>query len=250
MSQKLVLVVDPSTETIRRVQEALAESDYMVVSAKDSHEARTIISSEKIDLMLSSTSLPRGNGYDLARHLHQEQETALIFLLAGGYEVYNVDRAERVGVIGRISKPFSVGGLRTKLESVLGNLDAAGPHQDAELPVLDVAPVDAAQPEPELSEYEPLISTERIATIIPRNYEEVPKVSVDASVVSPAIERAVLAIIPEVVEVVLAKSLHNSSAFRDLIAVSVDEAVRKQLPEIARSVVAERLAEIEAANDS
>ena len=53
-------------------------------------------------------------------------------------------------------------------------------------------------------------------------------------------------VLPEVVEIVLRRSLQTSPAFRDLVEVAVDEAVRAHLPTIARQMVQDRLAEIEA----
>ena len=55
--------------------------------------------------------------------------------------------------------------------------------------------------------------------------------------------------LPEVVEAVLTRALERSPAFRDLVEGAVDEAVRAQLGSIARRVVRERLAEIEAGGD-
>jgi hypothetical protein len=63
------------------------------------------------------------------------------------------------------------------------------------------------------------------------------------------IERAILEMLPEVVEIVMAKAFTHSRSFRDLLEVAVDEAVREQLPGIARRVIRERLAEIEAAGE-
>ena len=76
-----------------------------------------------------------------------------------------------------------------------------------------------------------------------------PPVRVDPAVVQPAVERAILEVLPEVVEVVLRQALATSPGFRDLVEAAVDEAVRAQLAPIARSVVRERLAELEAASD-
>ncbi len=56
-------------------------------------------------------------------------------------------------------------------------------------------------------------------------------------------------VLPEVVEAVLRQALVSSPAFRDLVSVAVEEAVRNQLPAIAARVVEARLAEIESSSD-
>ena len=64
--------------------------------------------------------------------------------------------------------------------------------------------------------------------------------------IGPAIERAILEVLPEVVDVVLRRVLQSSSSFRDLVEVAVDEAVRAQVPAIAQRLVQERLSELAA----
>ena len=89
------------------------------------------------------------------------------------------------------------------------------------------------------------VSSERVATFLPREYQDVPIVAVDAEVVGPALERAVMEVLPEVVEAVLRNTMVTSPAFRELLSVAVEEAVRTQLPAIASRVVEDRLAVLE-----
>jgi hypothetical protein len=95
----------------------------------------------------------------------------------------------------------------------------------------------------------PSVADERVASFLPREWRTYPPVRVDPEVVGPAVERAILEVLPEVVEAVLNKALLRSSALRDLVEVAVDEAVRAQIGPIARRVVRERLAELEAVGD-
>jgi hypothetical protein len=96
----------------------------------------------------------------------------------------------------------------------------------------------------------PPISEERLATFLPRDYQDVPLVQVDPDVVGPAVERAILEVLPEVVEAVLRHALGSSTAFRNLVSAAVDESVRETLPDIAAKVVRERLALLEARSDA
>lgn len=243
MSHRFVLVVDPNPLTHRRVVEALSDAGLEIISARDAPEAEQKARGRKIALLLAATVLPRGNGYDLARSLRLQSPDLVVYLLSGGFEVYNPDRGREAGVSGHIPKPFSSGLLRDVVAGSLG-LDKgrtadAPPREDATAEV-QVEAADPALP------YAPPSSGDRIATFLPRDYAQVPLVRVDPSVVFPAMERAILEVLPEVVEVVLRRALTSSSSFRDLVEVAVDEAVRAQLPAIARRVVAERLTELEA----
>jgi hypothetical protein len=58
-------------------------------------------------------------------------------------------------------------------------------------------------------------------------------------------ERAILAVLPEVVEIIINKAITTSPAFREMVEVAVEAALREELPGIARKVIRERMAEIE-----
>ncbi len=261
MSQPYVLVVDPNPTTARRVHDALNGSAFGFLSARDAHEAAAASAGHDLAVVLSSASLPRGNGYDLARQIREDHPAAAIFLLAGGFEVYNQQRADEAGVTGQVRKPFSVEGLRAHLEQVLGPLgprpaDATDPGDVAvdgsleELgstaiePLVTTEPITPVAATPRVGSAPPA-SDERVASFLPRDYQELEPVAVDPDIVGPALERAILEVLPEVVQRVLRHSLASTPAFRDLVEVAVEDAVRAQLPDIAERVVRERLRERE-----
>jgi DNA-binding NarL/FixJ family response regulator len=78
-------------------------------------------------------------------------------------------------------------------------------------------------------QYRPPTSSERIATFLPRDYEELPRVAVDPAVVGPAVEQAILEVLPEVVETVLRRTLETSGTLRSIVEAAVEEAIKKEL---------------------
>lgn len=280
MLPSAVLVVDSSPITANRVREALAGSGLELVIAADRAEAELALARPDLGLLLVSSHYPGGDGYDFAARAHVRHADAVIYLLCGSADSFDSARASALGIDGAILRPFSVETVRRHIEAVYGPL-----HE--EMPLLDVTPdsiedddtaeeavefgpgdvVDIVDPvdfteavdEPHVLDNDairavepdpqPAIGDERVASFIPRDWRTHPPVRVDAKVVGPAIERAILELLPEVVEVVLAKAFLSSRSFRDLLEVAVDEAVRDQLPAIARKVIRERLAEIEAAGE-
>jgi DNA-binding response OmpR family regulator len=78
-------------------------------------------------------------------------------------------------------------------------------------------------------QYRPPTSSERIATFLPRDYEDLPRVAVDPAVVGPAVEQAILEVLPEVVETVLRRTLETSGTLRDIVDAAVEEAVKKAI---------------------
>lgn len=257
-----MLVVDASPLSARRVQEALRGTPFAVVVAATHAEAERAVEVGGIAVALAALSFPGGNGYDLARAVKARNPEAVVFLLCGGFEVFNGERADAAGVYGRINRPFTVDALVRHLEAALGPLvggDAA-PGAPTPAPVA-YEPVPQRPREPEIQAYDgpiapapepaprPAVGDERMASFLPREWRSHPPVRVDPEVVGPAIERAILEVLPEVVEVVLNKALLRSPALRDLVEVAVDEAVRAQIGPIARRVIRERLAEIEAVGE-
>ncbi|MDP2305934.1 MAG: response regulator [Pseudomonadota bacterium] len=281
MPTRTVLVVDASPLSARRVQEALRGTGFTVVVAANNADAEVAVEAGGISVALAALSFPGGNGYDLARVVKTRSPEAVVFLLCGGFEVFNGERADQVGVYGRINRPFAVDTLVRHLEAALGPLAPGGgtdtPAPSSEFdPVLPIrrppvvvnnpAPVEPADtiqaydgpmapaPAPAAAlddgaSPRTSVGDERLASFLPREWRSHPPVRVDPDVVGPALERAILEVLPEVVEVILNKALSRSPALRDLIEVAVDEAVRAQIGPIARRVIRERLAEIEAGGE-
>ncbi len=260
MAGPVVLVVDPVSQTAERVAQALVGTRYVVRAAKDATEADRELQTEGVIALIAAITLPRGTGYEVARAARARHPEAAIFLVTGGFDVYNADRAAEHGVHGRLSRPLSVEVVRRQLEAVLGPLSAEDDPVDASaaleaLPEVEPEPLPvpaAAQPAapPRASapvEPTPAVGDERIASFLPRDWRTHPPVTVDPAVVAPAVERAILAVLPEVVEAVLNKAILSSAPFREMVEVAVEEALREELPAITRRVIRERMAEIERA---
>jgi len=252
-----VLVVDSAPQTAERAASALVGTGLVVRAARDAEEAEQALGADDVVAVLASVRFPRGNGYDLARQVRLRRPAAAVFLLCGGFDVYNADRAAEVGVNGRVNRPFSPEGLRGQIEAALGAFPSADlasiegleaitevESTPAESATSAPRPVVEGLPGPVL---QPPGSDERVATFLPRDWRSLPPVKVDPNVVAPAMEKAILAVLPEVVDAVLNKALATSPALREMLEVAVEQAVREALPLLARRVVLERLAELEAA---
>ena len=235
MSRKTVLVVDPNPANHRRAQEAFRGSGFPMIFAKSQSEAVQAAGTETVDLILSAVRLPKGTGYDLARSMREKYPAALVYLMAGGFDVYDEARATESGVDGKIAVPFTAASLRARVEEAIGPLALGLP----ELSSVDIAPIDdvpsydapIATYDGPLAEPTPVVpdSDERMASFLPRDFRQPEPVAVDPAVVGPALERAILEVLPEVVEGVLRNTLVSSPDFRDLVAKAVENAVKEEL---------------------
>lgn len=228
---RTVLVVDPSPLSARRAEEALRGTGFEVMPASTLSEAEAALDGREVSVTLAALSFPRGNGYDLARMVRARHPEAVVFLLSGAFEVYNQERARSCGVHGRIPRPFSSDVLRRHLEGVLGPLGEGSPSPTP------------AEPPPEPPRTPPHVPTseERLATFLPRDYRSAPPVTVDPQLIGPPLERAILEVLPEVVEAVLSQAVHHSPAFRDLVTLAVEDAVRLELERVVQRAVDQAL---------
>ncbi len=167
--------------------------------------------------------------YDLARAMRERYPAALVYLLAGGFDVYDEVRATECGVDGKISVPFTARSLRSKVEEAIGLVGFGLP----EITSPDLSELPDAVPSYDGPLVGPRhnvpVSEERLATFLPRDFRQPEPVSVDPEVVGPALERAILEVLPEVVEGVLRNALVSSPEFREIVAQAVEKAVKEEL---------------------
>jgi hypothetical protein len=265
MPLSTVLVLHPDPPTVQRIQAALVGRADKILHSAVATRARELGVGQDVALVVVAASLRGASGYALAGEFKEMWPAASVVLTTSGFEVFDKGRAKDVGVAGHIRQGFQADAFLALVESLVGPLPlkdapAAESSDDLGAP-LSLVP-SALEPIPSLSAStsrgrsgavpapRPPVSEERLATFLPRDYRQVPLVRVDPDVVGPAVERAILEVLPEVVEAVLRTALGSSAAFRDLVGASVDEAVREALPEIATRVVRERLTQLEAHADT
>lgn len=227
---KTALVVHPNPNTQRRAQQALGSLGFRVVSASGVRESMVQAGSVSVDVVLSGVRLPDGSGYELARNLRESHPAALVYLLSGGFDVYDTDQAASCGVDGRVSVPFTTDSLKTRIEASLGPLtveEDAGDPLSYKGPLMvddEPTPLGAAT-----HQHSPPVSSERMASFVPRDGQQPETVAVDPAVVGPALERAILEVLPEVVEGVLRTALATNPDFRGLVEKAVQDAVAEKL---------------------
>jgi CheY-like chemotaxis protein len=262
MSLSTVLVIHPDPNLAQSVRVALDGVCEQVLHATCATNLQELTSGVDMALVVVAATLRGANGYAAAAEVKESWPAASVILTTNGFEVFDQRRAKLSGVGGHVRQPFTPESFRTAVESLVGELapvtasasPAAGRDDDGLGSPLSLTP-SALQPVPSLAPSaaplpSPPVSNERLATFLPRDYRQVPLVQVDPEVVGPAVERAILEVLPEVVEAILRHALGSSTAFRDLVSASVDEAVRDALPEIATRVVRERLAQLESSADT
>lgn len=119
MAAKILLVED-NLLTSKGLSYLLEHENYRVDAATTSESAREKLNTNRYDLVLLDVSLPDGNGFDLARNLHEENlSTPFIFITALDDEADAV-RGLELGADDYITKPFRNRELLLRIRNALG----------------------------------------------------------------------------------------------------------------------------------
>jgi len=119
--QITVMVVDDSI-TVRRVTSRLLERHNMnVVTAKDGVEAVALLQDNRPDVMLLDIEMPRMDGFEVARHVRNNQDTAKlpIIMITSRTGEKHRERAKTLGVSQYLGKPYQEDELLDTIFEVL-----------------------------------------------------------------------------------------------------------------------------------
>ena len=253
MARSVVMVVDANPATARRIQRALQGTELSVLPLGGMDDAIAQSNDPQLVAIFCAVSIRGGNGYELTRRVVEQRPDMAVFLLWGGFEAFDEDRAMVSGVRAGLRRPFSDEAILAQLEDLMGAVPVAHsalvpvePFEE-DLPMGSIEPLEptGAVPVAAVPTPTPPVGDERLASFVPADYDELPPVRIDREEISVALERAVLAVLPEVIEAVLSKSLAQPSRSRTVIEQAVARAVDEKLPGVVERALRDRLGERE-----
>jgi DNA-binding response OmpR family regulator len=113
-----VLAVDDEPELLSMVEEFLVSRGYRVMTAGNAQDARSILGSAKVDLVLLDITMPGEDGLSLARHLREHGGPPVILVTALGTALDRIVGLE-VGADDYVTKPFELRELHLRIKNVL-----------------------------------------------------------------------------------------------------------------------------------
>ncbi|MBE5963274.1 MAG: response regulator transcription factor [Lachnospiraceae bacterium] len=113
-----ILIVEDDRSLNAGVKLALRDPEYVFYQAYQIEEARKIIQTEKVDLVLLDLNLPDGNGLDFLTEIKESLDAAVIVLTANDMELDIVTGLE-LGADDYVTKPFSLMVLRARVNTEL-----------------------------------------------------------------------------------------------------------------------------------
>jgi putative two-component system response regulator len=102
-----VLLVDDEEAMVRVLVRILKGAGYQdLVTASSDQDARRLLATKKIDLVVTDMQMPGGSGLGLLNHIHETMPGTATLMVTGEDDAKLADRALSLGAYGYIIKPF------------------------------------------------------------------------------------------------------------------------------------------------
>ncbi len=112
-----ILLVEDNKSITKALKYNLEQNKYKVLSAETVAEAKELLKTEKIDLIILDITLPDGNGFDLYKEI-KKVGISTIFLTARDDE-NDIVKGLELGAEDYVTKPFSTRELLARINKIL-----------------------------------------------------------------------------------------------------------------------------------
>jgi DNA-binding response OmpR family regulator len=113
-----ILAVDDEPELLSMIRDYLVARGFEVLTAANAHDARAILASSKIELVLLDITLPGEDGLSLARHLREHGGPPVILVTALDTALDRIVGLE-IGADDYVTKPFEMRELLARVKNLL-----------------------------------------------------------------------------------------------------------------------------------
>jgi response regulator of citrate/malate metabolism len=115
-----ILVVDDEPNLVELVDEVVGSGmSCHIIRAKNIAEARKLLATEPIELLVADVNLPDGDGTSLLATLRQKQPSASAIVITGAPSVDRAITALRDGALDFLPKPFTAKHLQERVRKAL-----------------------------------------------------------------------------------------------------------------------------------
>lgn len=115
-----VLVVDDEPDMVSTCKRLLKRLGYDCVTAQSVPDAIRLIDEQHPDLVVTDLNLPTGDGFEVTRHVRQNQPKTPVILITAFLTPETVGQAYANGATGYLSKPFSTAEFSDAVQRALG----------------------------------------------------------------------------------------------------------------------------------
>ena len=126
---KTILVVDDDELLREGLKTVLGRNGYRTLEADDGHAARHLIDEHRPDLVILDLMMPRWGGLAVLEHFHGKPDAPQFIMITGTEGEEHKNRAEDLGVVDYIKKPFSMDHLLERVGKAVPTQPAAAPAE-------------------------------------------------------------------------------------------------------------------------
>ena len=114
-----LLIVDDDERIRSLLQQFLVQNDYLVSTAKDAEQAKTLLSAIEFDLIILDVMMPGQDGISFTAELRKLQNNAPILLLTARGETEDRIKGLEAGADDYLPKPFEPKELLLRINAIL-----------------------------------------------------------------------------------------------------------------------------------
>ena len=121
---KRILLCDDEVHILRAAEFKFRRAGFEVRTACNGEEAWTAILESKPDILITDCQMPRLNGLELCRRIHEHESLRglpILMLTAKGFEMKHAELTQELGISAVVAKPFSPRELLARVEEILNN---------------------------------------------------------------------------------------------------------------------------------
>ncbi|HSR50737.1 MAG TPA: response regulator [Acidobacteriota bacterium] len=122
-----VLLADANPTNRRIVELSFDDEPIDVISFSDGLKARDYLTDKEVDVVLADVALPSMDGYELCRFVKQRPglQQVPVVLMAGRFQMVDLERAEEAGYHSQITKPVEPASLVDLVKDLLSKAETA-----------------------------------------------------------------------------------------------------------------------------
>ena len=130
MNRFKVLLVDDHELVRNGIASLLNSVDNLevVALASNGHEAISVLETEEVDILLSDINMPKMDGINLAKMVHENYPKVKMLALSAHFEEVYIVKMLKAGVMGYLLKNTSEGELTEALETVMSGESYISPE--------------------------------------------------------------------------------------------------------------------------
>jgi CheY-like chemotaxis protein len=112
MTHKPLILIAEDDRGIRDLLQAALEENYRLLVAEDGLQTIEQVKNGSPDLILMDIWMPKLSGWQVIREIRAKKNMVPIIVITGIPDPYNNLKAQRLGVVACLPKPFDVAHLR------------------------------------------------------------------------------------------------------------------------------------------